>query len=93
MTGTSQSGSIRTRAPILAYSPSIAALFAISAALFERKKSGNGALINVSMLETGLTFMSFSITDYLKTGNIPQRPDNLANGILLVPEVLNAKME
>ena len=79
MTGTTQSGPMRTGAPILDYSTAIAAAFAISAALFERTKSGNGAFIDVSMLETGLTLMSSSITDYLKTGNIPQRRGNLAN--------------
>ena len=79
MTGTTQSGPVRTGAPILDYSTAIVAAFAISAALFERTKTGNGAFIDVSMLETGLTLMSSSITDYLKTGNQPKRRGNLAN--------------
>ena len=60
MTGTTQSGPVRTGAPILDYSTAIVAAFAISAALFERSKTGNGAFIDVSMLETGLTLMSSS---------------------------------
>ena len=60
MTGTTQSGPIRTGAPILDYSTAVAAAFAISATLFERTKSGNRTFIDVSMLTTGLTLMSSS---------------------------------
>jgi len=35
--------------------------------------------IDVSMLETGLSLMSSSVTDFLKTGNSPERRGNLAN--------------
>lgn len=54
-TGTRESGPTRTGAPILDYSTALAAAFAISAALFERSKTGKGAFIDVSMLETGLS--------------------------------------
>jgi crotonobetainyl-CoA:carnitine CoA-transferase CaiB-like acyl-CoA transferase len=47
--------------------------------LFERSKTGQGTFIDVSMLETGLSLMSSTTTDYLKTGNAPQRRGNLAN--------------
>jgi len=57
----------------------MAASFAISAALFERTKTGKGTFVDVSMLETGLSLMSSTITDYLKTGNAPKRRGNLAN--------------
>jgi len=78
-TGTAESGPIRTGAPVLDYGTAMAASFAISAALFERASTGEGSFIDVSMLETGLTLMSSSVTDYLKTGNAPQRRGNLAN--------------
>lgn len=78
-TGTQQSGPTRTGAPILDYGTALAASFAISAALYERASTGNGNFIDVSMLETGLTLMSSSVTDYLKTGNAPKRRGNLAN--------------
>ena len=45
----------------------------------ERAASGRGSFIDVSMLETGLSLMSSTVTDYLKTGNEPQRRGNLAN--------------
>jgi len=64
-TGTQESGPIRTGAPVLDYGTALAASFAVSA--------------DVSMLETGLSLMSSSVTDYLKTGNVPKRRGNLAN--------------
>ena len=78
-TGTSETGPIRTGAPVMDYATAMAAGFAISAALYERQKTNMGCFIDVSMLETGLALMSSSITDYLATGNAPQRRGNLAN--------------
>jgi len=78
-TGTEESGPIRTGAPVLDYGTALAASFAVSAALYERTKTGRGNFIDVSMLETGLSLMSSSVTDYLKTGNAPKRRGNLAN--------------
>ena len=82
-TGTQESGPMRTGAPVLDYATAMAASFAISAALYERagsgSKSGHGNFIDVSMLETGLSLMSSSVTDYLTTGNVPKRRGNLAN--------------
>ncbi len=78
-TGTQESGPIRTGAPVMDYGTALAASFAVSAALYERASTGQGTFIDVSMLETGLTLMSSSVTDYLKTGNEPKRRGNLAN--------------
>jgi len=78
-TGTIESGPVRTGAPVLDYATALAASFAVSAALYERVSSGRGSFIDVSMLETGMTLMSSTVTDYLKTGNAPQRRGNLAN--------------
>ena len=78
-TGTMESGPIRTGAPVLDYATALAASFAVSAALYERASTGEGSFIDVSMLETGLTLMSSTVTDYLATGNAPQRRGNLAN--------------
>jgi len=78
-TGTQDTGPIRTGAPVLDYGTALAASFAIAASLYERESSGRGSFIDVSMLETGLSLMSSSVTDYLKTGNAPQRRGNLAN--------------
>jgi len=79
VTGTAESGPTRVGAPVLDYGTAMAASFAISAALYERASTGKGNFIDVSMLETGLSLMSSTVTDYLKTGNAPQRRGNLAN--------------
>jgi len=79
MTGTAETGPTRTGAPILDYSTALSAAFAISSALFQRDRTGKGCFIDVSMLETALTLMSSSVTDYFKTGNEPKRRGNLAN--------------
>ncbi len=79
MTGTQESGPIRTGAPIVDYGTALAASFAISAALYEREKTGKGSFVDVSMQETAFTMMSSTITDYLATGSTPQRRGNLAN--------------
>lgn len=78
-TGTVESGPVRTGAPVLDYATAMAASFAIATALYERRISERGTFIDVSMLETGLSLMSSTVTDYLKTGNAPQRRGNLAN--------------
>jgi len=78
-TGTQESGPVRTGAPVLDYGTALAAGFAISAALYERASTGQGSFIDVSMLETGLSLMSSSVTDYLKKGTAPERRGNLAN--------------
>jgi len=78
-TGTQESGPIRPGAPVMDYGTALAASFAISAALYERASTREGSFIDVSMLETGLSLMSSSVTDYLKTGNAPKRRGNLAN--------------
>ena len=79
VTGTVESGPIRAGAPVLDYATALAASFAVSAALYDRATTGRGTFIDVSMLETGLSLMSSTVTDYLKTGNAPQRRGNLAN--------------
>lgn len=78
-TGTAESGPIRTGAPVLDYGTAMAAGFAVTAALVGRADTGRGTFIDVSMLETGLSLMSSTVTDYLKTGNAPQRRGNAAN--------------
>lgn len=79
LTGTQDTGPLRTGAPIMDYSVALAAGFAISAALFEREKTERGCFIDVSMLETAYTLMSSTITDYTATGTQPKPRGNAAN--------------
>lgn len=79
LTGTADTGPLRTGAPIMDYGVALAASFAISAALHHRNQTSKGTFIDVSMLETAFTLMSSTITDYFATGNEPKPRGNAAN--------------
>ena len=79
LTGTTDIGPIRTGAPIMDYATGLAAAFAVSAAVFERERTGKGTFIDVAMLDVAFTLMSSTITDYLTTGNQPKPRGNAAN--------------
>lgn len=79
LTGTAETGPLRTGAPIMDYSVALAAGFAITSALYEREKTGTGTFIDVSMLETAYTLMSSTITDFMATGHAPKPRGNAAN--------------
>ncbi len=79
LTGTAQTGPLRTGAPVIDYSVALAAAFAAMTALYERTRTGRGRFIDVSMLETALTLMSSVVTDHLLTGNEPMPRGNGAN--------------
>lgn len=79
MTGTADAGPTRTGAPIMDYATALAAGFAICAALLKRARTGQGGLVDVSMLETAFALMSAPIVDYLATGTVPKQRGNAAN--------------
>lgn len=79
LTGTEESGPLRTGAPIVDYGTGMAAAMAIMAALMQRARTGTGTLVDVSMLETAFTLMSSTITDYRLTGHAPKPRGNAAN--------------
>ncbi|NIA69568.1 CoA transferase [Pelagibius litoralis] len=79
LTGTAETGPLRTGAPVMDYATALAAGFAITAALHQRNRTGQGSFVDVSMLETAFTLMSSTITDFLVTGHSPQPRGNAAN--------------
>jgi crotonobetainyl-CoA:carnitine CoA-transferase CaiB-like acyl-CoA transferase len=79
MTGTPETGPLRTGAPIMDYATGLAGAFAVSSALFAREQSKRGTFIDVSMLEVAFTMMSSTIADYTATGNAPIARGNAAN--------------
>ncbi|CCQ75239.1 CaiB/BaiF CoA-transferase family protein [Magnetospira sp. QH-2] len=79
MTGEPGSGPTRTGAPIMDYGTALSAGFAIASALFQRTQTQEGTFIDVSMLETAMTLMSSTVTDFLATGNAPVKRGNAAN--------------
>lgn len=79
LTGTPDTGPLRTGAPIMDYGVAMAAGFAVASALYQRSQTGQGSFVDVSMLETGLTLMTSTITDFLATGHRPEPRGNAAN--------------
>ena len=79
LTGTPETGPLRTGAPIVDYATGMTAAMAVMAALLRRAQTGLGAFVDVSMLETAFALMSSTITDYQLTGKAPTPRGNAAN--------------
>ncbi|MEM9798320.1 MAG: CoA transferase [Pseudomonadota bacterium] len=79
MTGTVESGPTRTGAPIMDYGTALAGAFAVSSALYAREQTGQGAFIDLSMMDVAMTLMSSTVTDYRLTGQVPVPRGNGAN--------------
>lgn len=79
LTGTSETGPLRTGAPIIDYATALTAALATVSALMQRTRTGEGAFVDVSMLETAFSLMSSTITDYTLTGAAPKPRGNAAN--------------
>jgi crotonobetainyl-CoA:carnitine CoA-transferase CaiB-like acyl-CoA transferase len=75
-TGTAQTGPLRSGFPIADTLGGITAALAVAAALFRRERTGEGATIDVSMLETAMTAMGWVVSNYLVAG---QEPTPLGN--------------
>jgi len=83
MTGHAQTGPTRAGFAVCDVIAGQTAAFAIASALFQRTHTGKGQLIDVSMLEAALAFMSSEIADFTMTGVKPALMGNRA--VSLVP--------
>lgn len=82
VTGTKETGPLKVGPVILDYASGLAAAYAITLSLFRRDRIGEGQYIDVSMLDTALSYMSALIVDYKCTGNIPGLRGNVpASGV------------
>ena len=79
LTGTPETGPTRVGAPVIDYATALAAAFGACAALIGRERSGEGSLVDVSMMDVALTLMSSTVVDYALTGNAPRPRGNVAN--------------
>lgn len=79
ITGTQATGPVRPGAPIMDYGTGLAGALAVNSALLKRSVTGQGVCVDVSMLETALTLMASTVTDYLTTDNVPEPRGNAAN--------------
>lgn len=70
-TGTPGTGPLRSGYPVADVLGGLAAAFAVSTALVRRERTGLGANLDVSMLETAITAMGWGVSNFLTTGVEP----------------------
>src|SRR5882757_7999397 len=76
VTGDAQSAPLRVGYPVADTMGGMTAAFAIAAALFRRERTGEGELIDVSMLESSLVAMGWAVSNWLIAGVKPQPMGN-----------------
>jgi len=76
VTGTPDSAPLRSGYPVADTLAGMTAAFAISSALVRRHGSGEGAFIDVSMLDAALTAMGWAVSNYLIAGVEPRPHGN-----------------
>ena len=76
VTGTPDSAPLRSGYPVADTLAGMTAAFAISSALVRRNASGEGAFIDVSMLDAALTAMGWAVSNYLIAGVEPRPHGN-----------------
>jgi crotonobetainyl-CoA:carnitine CoA-transferase CaiB-like acyl-CoA transferase len=78
ITGHEETGPTRAGFAVCDVLSGATAAFAVSSALFQRTHTGKGQLIDVSMLEASLAFLSGQIADYSVAGHRQQLSGNQA---------------
>src|SRR5712692_1270486 len=76
MTGTPAFNPVMFGAPAIDYATGTTGAFALSAALFQRERSGRGQRIDMAMLDVAMILMSSHLTGYLRNGVHPKPSDN-----------------
>ncbi len=67
-TGTQQANPIKLGAPAIDYATGTMGAFALSAALFQRERTGRGQRIDLAMLDVALVMMATHMTAHSRTG-------------------------
>ena len=76
MTGTKDVHPIKLGSPAVDYSTGMSGAFALSAALYQREKTGKGQRIDMAMLDVAMTLMASLMTGYLRNGVHPKPHGN-----------------
>jgi CoA:oxalate CoA-transferase len=71
ITGTPESGPLKTGSTIVDYTTGYAAALGIAIALFQRTRSGKGQAIDVAMLETAMTMMGGEVLRAITANETP----------------------
>ena len=76
VTGTPESAPLRSGYPVADTLAGMTAAFAISSALVRRNATGEGAFIDISMLDSALTVMGWAVSNFLIAGVEPKPHGN-----------------
>jgi crotonobetainyl-CoA:carnitine CoA-transferase CaiB-like acyl-CoA transferase len=76
MTGTKDFNPVMFGAPAIDYATGTTGAFALSAALFQRERSGRGQRIDMAMLDVAMILMSSHLAGYLRNGAHPKPHGN-----------------
>jgi len=76
MTGTKDVHPIKFGSPAIDYATGMTGAFALSAALFQRERTGRGQRIDMAMLDVAMILMSSHLTGYLRNGTHPKPHGN-----------------
>ncbi len=76
MTGTKDVNPVKFGSPAIDYATGMTGAFALSAALFQREKTGKGQRIDMAMLDVAMILMSSHLTGYLRNGVHPKPHGN-----------------
>lgn len=76
MTGTPEVNPIKIGAPAIDYATGTMGAYALSAALFQRERTGQGQRIDMAMLDVAMILMASHVTGYLRNGAHPKPSGN-----------------
>ena len=76
MTGTAEVNPIKIGAPAIDYATGTMGAYALSAALFQRERTGQGQRIDMAMLDVAMILMASHVTGYLRNGKHPKPSGN-----------------
>jgi crotonobetainyl-CoA:carnitine CoA-transferase CaiB-like acyl-CoA transferase len=76
MTGTKDVHPVKFGSPAIDYATGMTGAFALSAALYQREKTGKGQRIDMAMLDVAMILMSSLLTGYLRNGTHPKPHGN-----------------
>src|SRR5688572_13695712 len=79
MTGTRDVNPVKFGSPAIDYATGMTGAFALSAALFQRERTGKGQRIDMAMLDVAMILMSSHLTGYLRNGTHPKPHGNHHN--------------
>jgi crotonobetainyl-CoA:carnitine CoA-transferase CaiB-like acyl-CoA transferase len=76
MTGTPEVNPIKIGAPAIDYATGTMGAYALSAALFQRERTGHGQRVDMAMLDVAMILMASHVTGYLRNGKHPKPSGN-----------------